>query len=517
MGVYVNPGNDNFKESLNSDIYVDKSMLIHQLNKVIKTENKFVSVSRPRRFGKSMAGNMIASYYSIGCDSKELFSSLKISSDYLYLNKFNVLKFDMGAFYSIYPENTVSWLEKKIKKDFIKTFPLIDYSDCDSIADCLMQSYLETKIPFVIIIDEYDVLIREKTNCDVKSSFLRFLNGLFKNSDLSPALALVYITGILPIIKDKVGSKLNNFNEYTMLNAGPLAEYTGFTSSECNDLCNKYLMSYSECSKWYNGYNLDSYELYSPSSVVSAMLNHRYDDYWTQTGSFESIKDYILLDFNGIKDDVIKMLSGESIKVNTSKFQNSLDAFKSKDDVFTYLIHLGYLAYNEQNEECYIPNYEIKKEWINSIEDESDYFHVVEIIRRSKKLLDDVYRFDNESVAKQIERIHMEITSNMTYNNEGAFLSVIRLAFFYAQTYYNIYSELPTGKGYADCVFIPYDKNRSPIVIELKKDKSAYCAIKQIKDKEYYYSLESYKGNIILVGINYSTKTKEHSCIIEKA
>ncbi len=205
------------------------------------------------------------------------------------------------------------------------------------------------------------------------------------------------------------------------------------------------------------------------------------------------------------------------IKVNTSKFQNSLDAFKSKDDVFTYLIHLGYLAYNEQNEECYIPNYEIKKEWINSIEDESDYFHVVEIIRRSKKLLDDVYRFDNESVAKQIERIHMEITSNMTYNNEGAFLSVIRLAFFYAQTYYNIYSELSTGKGYADCVFIPYDKNRSPIVIELKKDKSAYGAIKQIKDKEYYYSLESYKGNIILVGINYSTKTKEHSCIIEKA
>ena len=121
MGVYVNPGNDNFKESLNSDIYVDKSMLIHQLNKVIKTENKFVSVSRPRRFGKSMAGNMIASYYSIGCDSKELFSSLKISSDYLYLNKFNVLKFDMGAFYSIYPENTVSWLEKKIKKDLMIT------------------------------------------------------------------------------------------------------------------------------------------------------------------------------------------------------------------------------------------------------------------------------------------------------------------------------------------------------------------------------------------------------------
>lgn len=210
------------------------------------------------------------------------------------------------------------------------------------------------------------------------------------------------------------------------------------------------------------------------------------------------------------------MLSGKSIKVNTSKFQNSLDGFKSKDDVFTYLIHLGYLAYNNEEEECYIPNYEIKKEWINAIEDEKDYSEVVKIIRNSKELLEDIYRFDSSSVAKRIEKIHMEITSNMTYNNEGAFLSVIRLAFFYAQTYYNIYSELPTGKGYADCVFIPYDRNRSAIVIELKKDKSAYGAIKQIKEKEYPRSLSAYKDNIILVGINYSTKTEEHSCVIEK-
>lgn len=279
MGIYVNPSNENFKESLNSDIYVDKTMLIHELNKVIKTENKLVSVSRPRRFGKSMAANMIASYYSLGCYSRGLFSSLKISSDFSYLNKLNVLKFDMGAFFNIYPENTVSWVEKKTKQDFIKIFPLIDFSDCDSLADCLMHSYIETKIPFVIIIDEYDVLIREKTKSEVQNSYLRFLNGLFKNADLSPAIALVYVTGILPIIKDRVGSKLNNFHEYTMLDAG-FTEFSGFTSEEWKVLCNKYSMSYDECSKWYNGYHLSEYELYSPASVVSAMRNHKYDDYW---------------------------------------------------------------------------------------------------------------------------------------------------------------------------------------------------------------------------------------------
>lgn len=223
------------------------------------------------------------------------------------------------------------------------------------------------------------------------------------------------------------------------------------------------------------------------------------------------------MNYEGIKDDIISMISGARVHVNILKFLNTMNSFNSKDDMFTYLIHIGYLAYDVETEECYIPNYEIKTEWINSIEDSPDYKKVMELVNGSKTLLTATWNMDADSVAKSVEKTHMEVTSNLTYNDEGAFQSAIRLAYFYADSYYTVVSKLPTGKGFADIVFIPFVPDKPAIIVELKRNDSAQTAIDQIKKKDYPAVLEKYKDNLLLVGISQSAKSKKHTAIIERA
>ena len=222
MGVYLNPNNALLQRARKSEIFIDKSMMIAELNKLVDTENCFLCVSRPRRFGKSMAGNMISAYYSKGCDSRELFKDLKIARDKSYeeyLNKLNVIKIDMNAEYMSNHDEFLQVMQKKVMKDFFKAFPDVDFSDCRSFADCMLEVYAEKAETFVVIIDEYDVLVREKVPQDLFDKYLQFLNAMFKNSTLSPAISLAYLTGILPIVRDKIQSKLNLFDEYSMTDA----------------------------------------------------------------------------------------------------------------------------------------------------------------------------------------------------------------------------------------------------------------------------------------------------------
>ena len=522
MGTYLNPGLNNFIEDKQRLHYIDKTLLIKELNNKIDIKDKFICSSRPRRFGKTMAANMIAAYYSKGCDSHEIFSDLKISTTPSFenhINKYNVIALDMNVIFrsKLKGCTTSESVDYFVIPELRKAFPNVNIPQIADLSFAIQSIYNETGEKFVIVIDEYDVLVREHADEEDLNAYIDMLIKLFKNSYLRPAIALAYITGILPIIRDSFQSKLNNFKEVTMLDARELAPYIGFTREETKLLANNANMDMAELERWYDGYCVDGVELYSPKSVIEAIERKKCGSYWTQTGSYEAVSNYIDLNIDGVKADVIKMMAGESIPVIVDKFRNKITDFKQKDEVFTYLIHLGYLAYNGENKTCRIPNTEIKSEWGWIIGLSKKYKKVGEITNLSKKLLEETYNLEGEEVAKSLEKSHELLTSNLSYNNEQSMQSAIMLSYFYAYDYYTILPEVTTGKGYADIVMVPFLPNIPALVIELKKDKVVGGAIEQIKEKDYPSRLSGYVGNTLLVGISYDSKTKKHTCIIERA
>ena len=521
MGIYLNPDNENFKATLTREIYVDKTQMISQINHFMATDNKYICVSRPRRFGKTIAGNMLAAYYSKGCDSRQLFSPYKISSVFDFesnLNKFNVIKIDMNSeFQNIEDkDNLLKNLTKKIKSEFSNEFQDVELEEEDTLGESILKIYAKTKQTFIIIIDEYDVLVREETSPKLFSEYLSLLNGLFKSDTLRPAISLAYLTGILPIVRDKIQSKLNNFEEYTILDASELAEYIGFTSMEVRELCNKYSVNFEECQNWYDGYSQHGYEIYNPESVVKAIQKKDFSSYWGKTSTYEAIAERIRENFEGTKEDVIRMFSGESVDVNVTRFMNTMNSFTTKSDVFTYLIHLGYLAYDREEKTCRIPNKEVRQEWFNAIESEPEYQVTNKIIQSSKELLLETLAGNDEAVANALDVSHIHVTSNRSYNNEDALQSAIYLSFIYALNKYTCIKEMTTGKGFADVVYIPLKSENPAIIVELKRNSCTETALNQIKEKNYFQSLSNYSGNLLFVGINYDEKSKKHQCKIEK-
>ena len=530
MGTYLNPNDTNFREFLATGTYVDKTLLIDELNTVNiqNPEFKFVCISRPRRFGKSLAGNMLAAYYSKGADAKKLFLPYKLSkmaSFEKYLNKYNVISVDLNAMYSkwlsLKPKDKeglplVSYIAGLVCNEFLQQFPDLDFSKEVSVADYIQQVYAQTRENFVIIIDEYDVMMREQVLKEEFDTYLAFLNSLFKNSELKPAISLAYITGILPVVRDKIQSKLNTFHEYTMLDAGPFSEFTGFTSEEVQVLCEKYGCSFEECKSWYDGYKLGAFEIYNPQAVYNAMLGKKFKSYWSATSSYGVVADKIRLNFAGTKDDVITMLGGGRVYINVSGYQNSMTEFGSKDDIFTCLVHLGYLAYNETERQCYIPNREISQEWQLAIKNNKDYAETDRIIEASRNLLEQTIAGNEAAVAEALDKSHVHVTSNLSYNNEQSLQSAIYLAYIYALNGYIISKEMPAGKGYADIVYIPLDRKKPAMIVELKRNSSPDTALNQIRAKQYFDCLANWRGPILFVGVNYDMASKKHECRIER-
>ncbi len=522
MGIYLNPGNENFAEAINAKIYVDKTMMIDTLKRIVKDGNKYICISRPRRFGKTIAGNMIAAYYSKGCDSRKLFQNLKISQteDYLdKLNKYNVIQLDMNSEYqnAKNKDHLINRISEKVKAEMKKEFPGVELSEDDSLADSILKIYsYDSDQKFIIILDEYDVLVREQAEQELFEEYLSFLNGLFKSNTLRPAIAMAYLTGILPVVRDKVQSKLNNFREYTILNAGVFTEYIGFTSDEVNSLCKQYEMDFDECKRWYDGYKLQEVEIYNPESVIRSIEEKEYGSYWGQTSSYEVIVDRIKANYSGTKDAVIRMLAGESVDVNITQYLNTMNSFRTMDDAFTYLIHVGYLTYDKKEKKCRIPNREVRQEWLNAISVEKEYMVTDRIICASKSLLSETWNGNADAVAKALDESHIHVTSNRSYNNEDALQSAIYLAYLYALNKYSVFKELTTGKGFADVVFVPFVPDIPAMIIELKRNNSTESAINQIKEKKYFSHLDHYSGNLLFVGINYDEKKKTHTCKIEK-
>ena len=527
MALYLNVGNESFQESLNSLIYVDKSPLIEILNKSIKTKNKYFCLSRPRRFGKSVTAQMICSYYAKGQDCSPLFDDLKIASfdDYKkHLNQYDAISINISDEFSRASHNVKSMtdiLTKSIVRELKEEYPNCVISSPEFLDLTLQEVYNYSKVPFVFVIDEWDCIMREKKeDPDSLKQYLEWLKAIFKDK---PYVGLAYMTGILPVKKYGSHSALNMFTEYSMTEPLNLGQYIGFTENEVKDICKQHDVAFNQMQQWYDGYSFkDVPHIYNPNSVVNAATYKKFISYWTKTENFESLQEYIDMNMEGLRDDIVKLIAGEDVIVDVSTFSNDMVTFHSKDDVLTLLIHLGYLAIKGSTNLgviVHIPNEEIKLEFKTCVKNNNRYAGVYDLIKNTDMLLNDIWSLNSEAVAKIFDEAHQDHTSILTYNNENSLANVIAISLFLSTTNtYNVVRELPTGKGYADLVYLPKPGvNKPALLIELKFDKSAQTAITQIKEKNYLQFFKDYKGEVLLVGINYSKDTKTHQCIIERA
>ena len=526
MGDYLNPSNRLFQMSIRSKIYIDKTELIAFTNELMDTSGRFMCISRPRRFGKTMAMNMLAAYYSRGCDSAELVAQCKIAKKTLYeehLNQHNVIRINMQEFLG--KDHTVDGLLKTLcqytSREIFREYPDVDYADKDDFFQVMKDVYNHTGVSFIILIDEWDCLFREyRQDKDSQNKYLDFLRNWLKDQEY---IGLVYMTGILPIKKYGTHSALNMFTEYSMTDPGESAPFFGFTKEEVQELCTEYDGDYEELKEWYDGYEISyvknkirqCYSIYNPKSLSTALLRGECKTYWNRTETYESLMEYIQLNMDGLQDAVVAMMAGEHVPVNTEKFTNDMVTFRSRDDVLTLLVHLGYLNYNGTEGTVSIPNREVRIEYVNAVED--SWSEVAKVIHTSKKLVQALWDGDEASVAAGVDAAHEDI-SILQYNDENSLSCTIGMAFFSAVDYYNMVREMPAGRGFADIVFLPLPSHvdKPAILIELKWDQDADTAIRQIHEKRYSGVLKGYDGNILLAGISYDKGTKKYSCIIEK-
>ena len=547
MGIYLNPGKSFFEEAVDSDIFVDKTIMIGYLNSCVKTKYKYVSVSRPRRFGKTMAADMICAYYDREADSRDLFLKTKLSEVEgwdKYLGKFDVIRLVMTDFFKTGKtvESALDEIKSFVLLDLEEAYPGTKYDE-RNFTYSLARFYQRSHIPLVIVIDEWDVIFRIwQDNQEAWRIYLDFLRDILKDKSY---VALAYMTGILPIKKYGKHSALNMFTEYSMMAPRQLAAYTGFTEDEVIELCKSYGRDYDRVKDWYDGYEVrdiippdpdyvhykttgkpsqaKKYSLYSPLSVVEYMITGEIKNYWNKTETYEALAEHIRADYDGLKEAVALLMDGGRIAIDTSTYQNDMTSFKGRDDIFSLLVHLGYLGFDDEYSEVFIPNREIMEEFKTSTQGK-EWVSTFKIFETSLSLLEATWNGDERKVAELVEKAHDQ-ASNKTYNDEAALSYGIQLAYYAARKYYTTILELDTGKGFADVAYLPAPQyaQKPALLIELKHGYSTDVAMDQIRKKKYLDRFEHYKGNILVIGINYnrdlppsSPEFKHHTCKIER-
>ena len=523
MGIYLNPGNDGFQVS-RAGRYVDKSGLIAIVNDTIGKREKLSCVSRARRFGKSMAAQMLCAYYDSSCDSSYLFEDLEIAGHPSYrehLNKYNVIYLDITGFIgSVGLKHVVSYINDAVQRELREAYAELEEKGT------LMESLGEVVDKwdkghkFIAIIDEWDAIIRDSGSTpDGQKEYLEFLHSLFKNSGTTDKVfAAAYMTGILPVKKDGSQSAISEFWEYTMLDPGEYERYVGFTEEEVKALCEEDGADFKEMKRWYDGYAFNQFHsIYNPNSVMHALRKKEYKSYWAMSSSATSLLDYVNMDFDGLADAAADLLAGKRIGIRVKKFQNDLINLRSKDDVLTLLTHFGYLSYDSKSETVIIPNQEIRDEFSDMIHDVT-HEATLQRVRDSIQLIQDTAEGNADAVAAQIEKIHRQECTPLHYNREQSLRAVIKMAYFAYRDYYLQFEELPGGNGYADIVYLPKKYSDYPaLIIELKWEDTPDTAINQIKDKHYPDALAGFEGDILLVGVSYDKEDREkrHHCTIE--
>ena len=550
MGNFLNPDKENSFITLakrkNKYLFVDKTSFIEITNNRLNKDNRFLAVTRPRRFGKTVTAHMLLTYYSKGYAGSKIFDDLHIANrvDYLeHLNKYDVIYIDMNTIDGLFDD----YSKQKNKVEGIND--LVDYLEYSIInelklnnefSECLekhqventgllkalstLRNHLNTQ--FIFIMDEWDLIYRDYRNdTKLQEDFIELLRGLFKSDGGKACFALAYLTGILPIKKYNSQSTLNNFKEYNMLTPEPFETYFGFTEEEVAEIVKSpdCTLSYQELKKWYKGYKLNGIDIYNPNSVISAITDGKCKTYWSGTSSNEEVVNLINMNFDGIKDDIIHLIEGSSIQFSCTTFQNDMVSIKTKDDIFSLLVCLGYLGCVDDGGDyrlAYVPNKEIRTA-LSSIVKAQPWFNSMPIIERSQSLFDAITTLDNDKTAKIITEIHNSPNvSLLTYNREESMVfCLISGLMWRTEREYECFRELQSGKGSADLIYVPKRNINLPILlIEFKYGQSAEEAMNQIKEKEYFrrYIDGDYSNDILLVGINYNPKTKEHQCLIEK-
>lgn len=516
MAIYLNTKGcfKNYKELCRDEFFVDKTKIISIINKKISTKNKYICITRPRRFGKTSVADMLASYYTKSIDSKELFDKLKISKYDGYLenlNKYNVINIsfnkipDKGNTY----EDYINMVKSSLVNDICANYPDIDSEQYFTISDMLENTDEE----FIFIIDEWDYIFNNKLFEENQNEFLEFLRNLLKDKSY---VALCYMTGVLPIKKYSSGSALNMFDEYTMLNDNVYGEYFGFTENEVKNLCKKQSkISFKEISSWYNGYTNDNKErIYNPRSVVKSLQNGNCRSYWTNTGAMDEVKEYLKYNTLDVRDDIIRMVDGEEIRITIKEeFRAGQKSPRTKKEIYSAMIVLGFLSYC--NGYLKIPNMELMIEFENALSDKC-FGYVSDIIENSQKMLEATIDGDTNTMVDILHDIHNSEIPILQYNDENSLSCVITLAYLSARDTYRVEREEKTGKGYADFTFHPKIKGDIPFILELKKDDTADEALKQIKEKEYFQKFIKEYENILAAAICYDSKNKDHTCKIEK-
>jgi hypothetical protein len=519
MAIYLNQNGENFFQYKNARIFVDKSLLIKATNAVLRSKDAFMCVTRPRRFGKTLALSMLNAYYSKGCDSRELFKDLKIAEDPSFeshLNKHNVFLIDMASLYTnlIDKGDFVPRLRRNILADLEEAYPSIDFSGC-----LLNEVFAKVKSfsgdRFIFLIDEWDVIYREEEhNSKLCDEYTEFLRSLFKSSDVSSCIDLVYMTGILPIRRYKAQSALNMFAECNMLCPQSLAPYFGFTEEEVQELCEKYDADFPSIKNWYDGYRLGGVEIYNPKSVVEAVLNGECGDYWVSTSATEVITSYMNFDGGSLKVVVARMLTGENVKLDVTEFGNDLTKVDSPDAALCVLIHLGYLAYDPETKSCYVPNHEIAVEFKRAIK-KLKWKSVFLPMGNSDELLRLTFEGDASFIDKVMDENHEDLASLFNKNKEDVLGIVVYLSYFSAREHYEVRKEEGSALGRADLSFYPFEAGYYPFIVELKIGKKPGEAIAQIKERRYWKAWSRYRGKVLLVGINYDPKTLKHNSKVE--
>ena len=545
MGTYLNPGKAAYQMAVNSEIFVDKTEMIQYINSVINTQQRFVSVSRPRRFGKTIAADMICAYYDRYADSRDLFEKRKLADvpgwD-KYLGKFDVIHLVMTRFVKtrITVSEALTNMQKLVIRDYRRAYPDADIMSENDLIQTIDDVYSTIDRQVVIVIDEWDAVFRERPNDkDGQTEYLDYLRDLLKDNR---HVALAYMTGILPIKKYGQHSALNMFTEYSMMAPRQLAPYTGFTEEEVKELSKKYDMDFRDISNWYDGYlvsdrippekreeyregkyNGHKFSIYSPLSVVESMTTGVIKDYWNKTETYEALAEYIRKDYDGLKEAVALLMDGGRLAIDTSTYENDMTTFTGRDDVLSLLIHLGYLGFDDERSEVFIPNREILDEFKTSTKGK-EWASTFKSFETSQELLEATWNGDEEKVAELVEDAHNQ-AGNKTYNDEAALSYGIQLAYYAARKYYTTILELDTGKGYADVVYLPAPQyaEKPALLIELKYGHSTDIAMDQIRRQKYLDRFEHYKGNTLVIGINYNRdlpadhpEFKHHSCRIEK-
>ena len=536
MGQYIDCGNGNFRETLRSRLgFVDKSGLLGHLNRMLCTDQKFVCVTRPRRFGKSLAANMLCAYYDRSCDSRELFLGLEIARDETFeahLNKYPVISFDVQEARSQVKDGMdfVPTLQREILAEMREAWPEHILDD-DTLPKALARIHNKTGIQFIVSLDEWHAIYRtDEKNEKAQEAWIEFLRALFKGMSAKRYIALAYMTGVLPIRNYASESPLNNFYEYTIFDSSPLETCYGFTEAEVQILCKKWKRNFDEMRRWYDGYRFETVEetedeprekvihIYNPNSVVHSIRSKKFQCYWNDTGSLEPVIGYIKCNIEGLREAVATLISGQPCAYRQICFGLAFNRQKNYDSILTILTHLGYLTYDTSCGMGRIPNEEIREAMYLAAED-CGWNEVMQSVKTSAKFIDCIVNGDEAAVADILDKIHCDLASILTFNNENTLACVVMYACYTARKDFFVFRELPSGVGFVDIALIPLPNRGLPaVLVELKWNKRADSAIQQIRDRKYTSAFDDYHGEIVLVGVNYDKEStdKMHVCKIER-